>query len=93
MHHLFLWKGLKRTYNNIIINIHTSPVNNSQPVKEALLSFTLMSWMACGMNRKKIVNSSITMLSKNNQRSKTKYERTPDPNIPVERNHNAYYTL
>lgn len=73
-----------------IINIYTSPVNNSQPVKEALLPLTLMSWMAWGMNRKKIVNSSITMLSKNNQRSNTKYERTPDPNIPVERNHSTY---
>ena len=65
--------------------ILTSPVIISQPVNEALLFFTLLSWMTCGMNRKKIVNNSMTRLSKNNQRSKTKYDWTPDPNIPVGR--------
>ncbi len=38
------------------------------------------------MNRKKIVNNNITMLIRNNHRSNTKYDSTPDPNIPDEKN-------
>lgn len=37
------------------------------------------------MNRKKIVDNKITMLRRNNQRSNTKYDSTPDPNMPDEK--------
>jgi len=42
--------------------------------------------MICGMNRKKTVDNEITMLRRNNQRSNTKYDCTPDPNMPETKN-------
>lgn len=61
----------------------TSPVRNSQPENVLLFLWMLLLWIICGMNRKKMVVTKMTMFRRNSQRSNTKYDWTPDPNIPV----------